>query len=228
MSYSAQPATSLESTPNAAILSRSHAYRMAWLAVCASLVLGCAQQAKAKLEPHDGGPDGASGSKASSSINVDGGTSFAVTMPDSGAGQDEALPPATSDDLASRAKHLLEAIAANNPELAADIAFPRDAYLASRDASDPSRAWEKNVRGPFARSVRTLNKRMKGLEHAQFLSIELGHSLTQVTPKKKDWKKPLWKVRHSRIAVSVEGRTQRIEIAEMTGWRGAWYVTKLR
>jgi hypothetical protein len=28
--------------------------------------------------------------------------------------------------------------------------------------------------------------------------------------------------------VTIDGRTQRIEIAEMTGWNGAWYVTKLR
>ncbi len=198
--------------------------------VLAAYATGCTPKASAgSSESKDGGADAGDAAKKAALVGPDGGVLAAqAATADAGAGQDEALPPATSDDLTSRAKHLVEAIAQDNPELAADIAFPRDAYLAARDATDAARAWEKNVNGPFARSVHLLHKRMKGLEHAQFVSIELGHALMQVTPKKKDWKKPLWKVRHSRIAISIDGRTQRIEIAEMMGWRGAWYVTKIR
>jgi hypothetical protein len=66
------------------------------------------------------------------------------------------------------------------------------------------------------------------MENAHFVSFELGHAVIQVTPKKRDWKRPLWRVQRSKITFTLDGRTQRIEIAEMTSWRGNWYVTKLR
>jgi hypothetical protein len=130
--------------------------------------------------------------------------------------------------MTARARHLLEAIAHDGPELSTDIVFPRDAYLAVRDSSDPGKAWDTKVQGSFVRGVHVLHKRTRGVEKAQFVSFELGHSVQQAPPKKREWKRSLWRVKHSRLTFTVDGRTQRIEIAEMTGWRGAWYVTKLR
>lgn len=141
---------------------------------------------------------------------------------------DAAMPASTGDDLQTRMRHLLEAISQNNPDLATDALFPRDGYIASRDTADPQKAWEKRVSGAFRRSVERTHKRTKGVPHAKFVAFELGHSVAQLTPKKKDFKKPLWRVKHSKLTFSIDGKMRHLDIAEMTAWRGAWYVTRLR
>ena len=142
--------------------------------------------------------------------------------------EDVAMPKSSGEDLDLRMRHLVEAIAQDNPDLAGDVLFPRDAFLATKDAADPAKLWERKVQTPFRHSVERTHKRTKGMEGAKFVSFELGHSVMQVTPKKKDWKRPLWRVKHSKLAFTVEGKTRHLDIAEMTAWRGAWYVTRLR
>jgi hypothetical protein len=140
---------------------------------------------------------------------------------------DDAIPPTSSEELSVRARHLLEAIAQNNSDLASDILFPRDGWVATRDASDPGKEWEKRVARPFQRSLRVLSHRHHDLERAQFASLELGHSLTQASPRRHGWQKPLWIVTGSRLTFVVDGHTRTLPVREMVGWRGAWYVTRL-
>lgn len=141
---------------------------------------------------------------------------------------DGAMPAAGSDELTARMRHLLEAITQNNPDLAGDVVFPRDAWILTRDETDPQRSWDKRVKTPFGRSVERLHKRVKNVEHARFVSFAIGQAVIQVQPRKHELKRPLWRVRHSKLLFSVDGKPQSVEIAEMTSWRGAWYVTKLR
>lgn len=145
-----------------------------------------------------------------------------------GALDDAAMPASSGEDLETRMRHLLEAIAQNNPDLAGDALFPRDAYVSARDTPDPQKAWDKKVSTAFRRSIERTNRRMKGVSQAKFVSFELGHSIVQLTPKKKDFKKPLWRVKHSKLTFLVDGRARHLDIVEMTAWRGAWYVTRLR
>lgn len=150
--------------------------------------------------------------------NVDGGPS-----PD-----DLVMPQVANEELSARMRHLLEAIALDNADLAGDVVFPRDAYIATRDAADPQKSWEKKVSGLFHRAVERTHKRTKGVENAKFVSFELGHAIVQLTPKKHDFKRPLWRVKHSKVTFTIEGKTRHLDIAEMTAWRGAWYITRLR
>jgi hypothetical protein len=192
-------------------------------------ILGC--QPKREVR-NDAGADSAASRTAPAAPFADGGNLLdagpAATAPGADAGPpDDALPPAGAPDLALRGKHLLEAIVRDNPELAADFVFPRDAFIASRDLADPAKVWEKKLFASFQRDVHTLNKRLKGKD-AQFVSLEVGQAITRIVPKRRDFKKPLWRVKHSKLEFTVDGRPQRIEIGDMTSWRGAWYVTKLR
>jgi len=141
---------------------------------------------------------------------------------------EDALPSSIAPDLADRSRHLVEAIAKDDPLLAQDFVFPRDAYAASHDRSDASSVWDKKVLAAFGRDIHTLHKRIKNSSHATFLTFELGHEVQQITPKPKDFNRPLWRAKHSKITISIDGKTDRIDIAEMMGWRGAWYVTRLR
>lgn len=140
---------------------------------------------------------------------------------------DDPLPPSTSDDSTTRAKHLFEAITHDDPQLATDIVFPRDAYIQVKDAADPGKQWDVKVTLLFQRQVRALHKRTRGIERAQFVTFELGEPIAQAVPKRRDLKRTLWRVHHSRLTYTIDGKADHFDIGELTSWRGAWYVTKL-
>jgi hypothetical protein len=184
-------------------------------AALASGCSGCSDKNAGKADAMviaDLRPDGGDGGLASGDGGLD----------------DTAMPAGGGEDLQTRMRHLLEAVSQNNPDLAGDAIFPRDGYVAAKDVPDPPKIWEKRVSSTFRRSVERTHKRMKGVENAKFVSFELGHAIVQLTPKKKDFKKPLWRVKHSKLTFTIEGKTRHLDIAEMTAWRGAWYVTRLR
>lgn len=145
-----------------------------------------------------------------------------------GAPPDDVIPPTSSDELTARARHLLEALGKDDPDLAADIEFPRDAWLGTRDAEDLGKDWDKHVDSPFRRSVHATSRRHESIARAQFVGIELGHAVVQTTPRRHGWKKALWSVHGSHLTYVVDGHTRTLPIREMTAWRGAWYVTRLR
>ena len=196
--------------------------RAALVVIAALAVAGCVEKSNA------GVPDG--GDSALLSRPKDGGGEGGATGPaDGGLSIDDLVQPQPSyEELAARMRHLLEAVVQNNPDLANDIVFPRDAFVVTRDATDPQKAWEKKQSGAFRRAVERSHKRTKGIENAKFVGFELGHSAVQAPPKKHEWKRPLWKVKHSKLTFTIEGKPRHLEIAEMTAWRGNWYVTRLR
>lgn len=141
---------------------------------------------------------------------------------------DDAIPAATSAELQTRGRHLLEAIAQDNPDLGVDMLFPRDAWAASRAIADPAKQWDLKVKPAWEAAIRSLHKRTKNVSRAQFVSLEIGGQVQRVELSKKEWSKPLWRVKKSRLTYTLEGQTHHFEVAEMVGWRGAWYVTKLK
>jgi hypothetical protein len=147
---------------------------------------------------------------------------------DAGLAEDLALPAATSDELTLRARHLFEAIAADNPDLGSDMLFPRDAWMSSRDANDPGKQWDAKTASGFRRAVHALHKRTKGIERAKFVSFEIGRTVTQATPRHKEWRLPIWESHRGHITFTLDGRTMRWDVAELAAWRGAWYLTRLR
>jgi hypothetical protein len=159
---------------------------------------------------------------------TDGGVTTTSTASDGGATDEGALPAETSDELTLRARHLFEAIVQDNPDLGSDLLFPRDACAAARDATDPLKVWDTKLSSSFRHGVHSLHKRTKGIERALFVSFEIGRTVTQEAPRKHEWKEPLWVVHHARIDFTLDGRDLHFDIAELTSWRGAWYVTRLR
>jgi hypothetical protein len=147
---------------------------------------------------------------------------------DAATSDDGALPAASSDELNLRAQHLFEAIVRDNPDLASDILFPRDAFETAHDATDPGRVWDAKIAASFRRGIHALHRKNKGLERAQFISFEIGRTVTQATVRRHEWKLPLWRVPHARLTYLLDGHTSRFDIGELTSWRGAWYITKMR
>jgi len=141
---------------------------------------------------------------------------------------DDTVLPATGDELVGRAGHLLEAISQDDAALAGDILFPRDGWLATRDAPDPGKDWDSRVATPFRRAVHALSRLHRDLGHAQVVALVIGGAIRQTTPRRRGWKKAMWTVSGSRLTFVADGRTRVVSIHEMVAWRGAWYVTRLR
>lgn len=137
------------------------------------------------------------------------------------------MPPIASEELTQRMKHLVEAIGHDNADLAQDVLFPRDGFVQVKDASDPGKAWEK-LRTAFGRAVHVQNSHKKGMEKATLVSFELGHSVNLVPAKRHEFKRALWRAKHSKLIFAIDGKTSTMEIIEMTAWHGNWYITKLR
>lgn len=170
----------------------------------------------------DGGPE-------AKAARADGGDVAAKAPVEAAAAvADDALPPFTSEELKTRARHLLEAIQKDDGDLAADLVFPRDAYLGVKDVPDPGKHWDSKVLGAFRGSVHVLHRRTKGVERAIFTGFELGQPASEALPKRHDLKRMLWRARRSRLSFTIDGKPSHFDVMEMTGWRGSWYVTKLR
>jgi hypothetical protein len=136
--------------------------------------------------------------------------------------------PTSVEGMDLRARHMLEAIAGDNAVLANDIIFPRDAWMATRDASDPGKDWDRRVATPFRKAVHVLSRHNAGLARAQSVTLELGTAISQDSPRPHGWKKALWTVHGSRITFVVDGQARTLPVRELTAWRGQWYVTLLR
>jgi hypothetical protein len=203
---------------------------MGWWAKLPALILFAAAACLSGCSGCDGRNanqfDASAFSKVGDGGLSDGGRLAAGSHLDGGL-DDSAMPASSGEDLQTRMRHILEAVSQNNPDLAGDALFPREGYVAARDVADPQKAWEKKISSSFRRNVERMHKKLKGVEHAKFVSFELGHSIVQLTPKKKDFKKPLWRVKRSKLTFTIDGKTRHLDIQEMTAWRGAWYVTRL-
>jgi hypothetical protein len=194
---------------------------IAWIWLLAGVAAGCGKSEAAATESAHAGLSLRAGDGG-----ADGGAPDSPGMP--APADDSALPAAESEELTSRMRHLVDALAHQNPDLARDVVFPRDAYLALRDVSDPASGWERRVAQPFRAAVERAHRRNPDIERATFLSFEIGSTIVSVPPRKKEWKKPLWTVKRSRLTFLVDKKPHTVEIAEMTAWRGAWYITRLR
>jgi hypothetical protein len=175
-------------------------------------------------------PRGAGRDTAPAPVQDSGGDGLspdASAAPEAGPSK-EALPTFPNDELTARARHLLEALAKDDPSLATDIVFPRDAYIEAKDAADPGKQWDDKIMGAFQKQIHLLHKRTNGVERAQFVGLEIGQPISQVVPKKHDMTLTLWRVRHSRLDFTIDGKSLRIDMAEMMSWKGAWYVMDLR
>lgn len=146
----------------------------------------------------------------------------------SGAASFDDFPDAGSGDLDMRAKHLLEAISQNDASLAADIVLPREAFIAARDAQDPATLYDGKFKNTFAAQIGHVRRREKGIDQAVFVSFTLGQNPQRTASRKHDWKESIWRVGHSTLTFTIDGRVHHIEVAEMIAWRGNWYVVHLR
>jgi len=139
----------------------------------------------------------------------------------------DAVPDGGAADLQTRGKHLLQAIAENDPSLAADILVPREAFVAARDVEDPGGVYESKLQPSFQSQIARIRRHEKGIDGAVFVSFDLGGPPVKEEPHRHEWKRPVWMIRHSKLTFTIDGRVRRVDVAEMVAWRGNWYVMRM-
>ncbi len=199
--------------------------RLALAACFASLSVGCPETKR--TEDAAAAPPSASAPVAASAHPADAAAPSDAHADAVAAAPVDELPDGGAGDLPTRAKHLLEAIAQDDVSLAGDIVLPREAYLTSRDAQDPGAAYDSHFKPGFESQIHPVRRREKGMDRAIFVSFDLGANPSRVTPKKKEWKDPLFRATRSTLTFTIDGRVHHLEIAEMIAWKGAWYVFKI-
>ncbi|APR99499.1 hypothetical protein BCY86_01480 [Pajaroellobacter abortibovis] len=139
-----------------------------------------------------------------------------------------ALPQEQEDgDLKTRGKHLFEAILYDDCYRATDFLFPRDAFIATHQPADP-KLWRKQVQVPFCKDIYFLHNRLKKKKNLTFMSLQLGYRIQLMKTLKEGWSQPAWEVQQAKLLFIHRGSVQKIDVGQMVGWKGNWYITKLR
>jgi len=142
---------------------------------------------------------------------------------------DAATPDAAVDELQARAKKLFEAIQKDEPDIALQMFYPRDPFIALKDMKDPAAYWDKLVK-QYKAHIHSYHRRLgKRADEAEFDVLEL-NTKTQVyvAPKKEFNKTGYNKVTKSKLRYKLRNKSYTFEIAVMIDDDGKWYVTHLR
>ncbi len=134
--------------------------------------------------------------------------------------------PMTSEELTVRAKHLVDAIVADNAELAVDFLLSREAYAATHTGKDLGRQWEAKIKRPFSRAIHRLHRKRR-IDHATFGSFQLGSKMTKKPLRHGRKNTSYWHVQRSTLTIQIEGKSLTLRITELAAWKGAWYILRL-
>jgi hypothetical protein len=137
----------------------------------------------------------------------------------------EPLPPALSDELRDRMAHLVEAMQERNPDLARDVLFPRGAFLMLSDAKAPNQVWDTRIRGGFEKVISHKSRLVR--PSSKLVRVDIG-KVARSDRKPGEWKVEVWQAHQARLILDEAGKTREVKLGELTAYKGAWYVTKLR
>lgn len=129
-------------------------------------------------------------------------------------------------DLSDKMSKLWEAIVRDDPSLAAQTFFPRDAFLLVKNMADPGRYYDR-LRKRFDQDIHALHRSSAGLDIAVFDHFELAKRGGFVQVNQEGNRLPYWASRHSYIYYRVGKKLKRIEVRVLITWDDSWYVIHL-
>ena len=133
-------------------------------------------------------------------------------------------PAASSAE--ARIRRLFEAIVRDDPALAHDVFFPRDAFLLVKDIRDPGRYYDQ-LHARFIADIHALHRRLPGLAQARLVRFELAQRGGFVAEHEEGNRLPYWASRHSFLYYEADGESHRVEIRVLITWDDQWYVIHL-
>ena len=162
-----------------------------------------------------------------------GGTALAQTqtrVPAGAIGKDAAAPalsrPAVDGRVQALGAELFAAVVKDDPALAEQTFFPRDAFLQVKAMQNPGRYWDR-LHARFAHDIHALHAATPGLAHASFDRLELVKRGGLVQPGQEGNRLPYWASRHSKLHFRVGGQPKSFEVRVLISWQDRWYVIHL-
>jgi hypothetical protein len=124
------------------------------------------------------------------------------------------------------ARRLFDAIVRDQPELAADFFFPREAFVKVKAMARPeryhARLWQR-----FVSDVHALHRGLTQAESATFERLALSRRGGWVRPGDEGNRLPYWAARHARLIYRVGGKQHELEVRVLISWGPRWYVIHL-
>jgi hypothetical protein len=142
----------------------------------------------------------------------------------SASAQAAARPPL--GDFEPRLRLLFEAIVQDKPALAADVFFPRDAFLQVKAMQNPGRYWDR-LRARFELDIHALHKSVGDLKQARYERFELSKRGGLVAPGDEGNALSYWASRHSFLHYRVGAQLRKLEVRVAITWQSRWYVIHL-
>jgi len=139
------------------------------------------------------------------------------------AGQTNAPPRPPEGDLPDKIRKLWEAVVHDDPSLAAQAFFPREAFLMVKNMANPGRYYDR-LRNRFDQDIHDLHRRTANLDVALFDHFELARRGGFVRVNQEGNRLPYWASRHSFIYYRVGKKLRRIEVRVLITWDDSWYV----
>ncbi|HTM44010.1 MAG TPA: hypothetical protein VL137_03590 [Polyangiaceae bacterium] len=127
---------------------------------------------------------------------------------------------------ADKARVLLEAIKQDQPALAAEFFFPRDAFLLVKAIKNPGHYWDQ-LKQRYEDDIHTLHRTTADLGKAEFVGLEIVKRGGWVHKHKEGNALPYWASRHSILHYRVGSDERKLEVRVLISWDDQWWITHL-
>jgi hypothetical protein len=141
--------------------------------------------------------------------------------------QTDDRPTTTSPAFQRRIELLFQAIATDDPKLAARVFFPVVAYRLVKDIAKPERDWQLRLMRAFDRNIHEYHQKIG--DGATFVGLEVPEARARfMKPGSEGNRLGYWRVLHSQLSVrTAKGHLRKLEVTSFISWRGEWYVVHL-
>ncbi|MDB4975464.1 MAG: hypothetical protein JWN48_3805 [Myxococcaceae bacterium] len=135
-------------------------------------------------------------------------------------------PRPSESSVQASGQRLLRAIVEDDPQLAAELFFPRDAFVQVKAMQRPERYYDK-LHARFQKDIHALHRALPELSEAVFVKLELGRRGGLVRPGEEGNRLPYWAARHARLHYRVGSQARSLELRVLISWQQRWYVIHL-
>jgi hypothetical protein len=134
--------------------------------------------------------------------------------------------PPPSDAEQERARRLFLAIVRDEPALAQDFFFPREAFARVKAIAGADAYWQRLFARYFA-DIHALHEALPDLDRAEFDRLEIVRRGGWVVAGEEANALPYWAARHNLLHYRVGDEARTLEVRVVITWGQRWYITHL-
>lgn len=134
--------------------------------------------------------------------------------------------PDPGDAEQERARRLFLAIQRDDPRIAQDFFFPREAFAKVKAITGADDYWRR-LFARYATDIHALHESIADLDRAEFDRLEIVRRGGWVLPGEEANALPYWAARHNVLHYRAGGEARAIEVRVVITWGRRWYITHL-